>query len=305
MKILVTGGAGFIGSNLVDELIKKNYEVVVVDNLSSGKKNNLNPKAKFYKIDIRDKKISKIFDKHKFDLVNNHAAQISVTKSVRNPIEDAQINIIGLINLLENAKRTGVKKFINVSSGGVVYGEKGNMPFSEKDPFNPKSPYGVSKTAGEYYLNFYNEIHNINFTSLRYSNVYGPRQDPHGEAGVIAIFSRLMLNGKQPKIFGSGEQMRDYVFVEDVVDANIKSIKKGDNEAFNIATQKPTSVNELFSIMKELTGYNGEPKYASERPGEVFKNFLDISKAEKKLGWEPKYDLKSGLKKTINWFKNN
>jgi UDP-glucose 4-epimerase len=305
MKILVTGGAGFIGSNLVDELINQGHDVVIIDDLSSGKKANLNPKAKFYEINIRDKNIENVFKEHEPDIVNHHAAQISVVNSVSNPIKDAEINIIGLLNILKNCVKYKVKKIINISSGGVIYGDPDNLPCRESYPFDPLSPYGIGKMTGEFYLNFYFKVHNLKFTSLRYSNVYGPRQDPHGEAGVIAIFSRLMLNNKQPKIFGNGKQQRDYIFVKDVVRANIIAMKKGDNQALNIGTGVPTSVNKLFKILKKLTGYKGEAKYEDPRPGELFVNYLDFSKAEKVLGWKPEYNLKKALKETVEWFEKN
>ncbi len=303
MRILLTGGAGFIGSNLTDELISKGHEVIVVDDLSSGKQKNLNPKARFYQMDLRDPRLSEVFEKHKPDIVNNHAAQISVTNSVSDPIKDAEINIIGLLNVLKNAKEYGAKKVISVSSGGVVYGEP-PLPAREDMPFDPLSPYGISKTTGEFYLRFYSKVHGLRYTIFRYSNVFGPRQDPHGEAGVIAIFSRLMLKGNQPKIFGTGEAQRDYVYVKDVVNANILAMEMGDQEAFNIGTGTPTSVNELFRKLKAATGYKGEAKYEPERPGELMKNYLDASKAKAILGWQPKYSLEDGLKETVEYFRN-
>ncbi|MFH0876032.1 MAG: NAD-dependent epimerase/dehydratase family protein [archaeon] len=305
MKILVTGGAGFIGSNLSDELIKKGHEVIVIDNLSSGKKANVNSKAIFYELDITDPKLEEVFKKHSPDYVINHAAQISVTNSVANPLNDAKSNILGLINVIENCAKYKVKKIISVSSGGVVYGDPKDLPAKEDYPFDPLSPYGISKMTGEFYIRFYNKIHGLRYTIFRYSNVYGPRQDPHGEAGVIAIFSRLLIEGKQPRIFGSGEQQRDYVYVKDIVGANIMALTKGDGEAFNIATGVPTSVNTLFKNMKEITKYSGAAKYEPERPGELFRNFLDCSKAKKILSWQPKYTLKEGLSETIEWFRKN
>ncbi|MEM3374564.1 MAG: SDR family oxidoreductase [Candidatus Woesearchaeota archaeon] len=305
MKVIVTGGCGFIGSNLVDELIKLKHDVVVIDNLSTGKKENLNPKARFYLVDIREKeKVEDIFKKEKPEIVNHHAAQIDVRKSVSDPGYDASVNIIGLINLLKASVDNKVKKFINVSSGGVIYGDDAKLPIKENEKKNPISPYGISKLSGEYYVNFFNKIYGLNFTTLRYSNVYGPRQDPKGEAGVISIFSNLMLNNKQPTIFGDGKQTRDYVFVKDVVNANILAMEKGDNQAFNIGTMRETSVNELFSIMKDIIGFKGNPIYAEARAGELLRNCLDNSKAKKLLGWQPKYSLKEGLKQTIDWVKS-
>ncbi len=303
MKILVTGGAGFIASNLVDKLVEKGHDVSILDNLSTGKKENLNPKAKFYKADVRDKSIENIFKKGNFDIVSHHAAQIDVRKSVADPYFDAEINIMGLLNVLKNCARFKVKKIINVSSGGVIYKDNAKLPINEDETKGPISPYGIAKLTSEYYVKFYSSIYGLKFTSLRYANVYGPRQDPKGEAGVIAIFSNLMLQGKQPKIFGDGKQTRDYVYVKDVVDANILATEKGDDEAFNIGTGIETDVNKIFSVIKKATGYSGNPSYLPARPGELTKSCLNISKAKKILGWQPKYTIEQGLRETIDWVK--
>ncbi len=304
MKILVTGGAGFIGANLVNALIEHGHDVVIIDNLVTGKKNNLNPKAKFYNIDIRDKDIEKIFKEHNFDIVNHHAAQIDVRKSVENPVYDRDVNVIGLLNLLQNSIKYKIKKFINISSGGVIYGDDAELPIKETAKKNPLSPYGISKLSGENYMYIYNKLHNLKYTTLRYSNVYGKYQDPKGEAGVIAIFSNLMLDKKQPVMYGDGKQTRDYVYVKDVVNANLLAMEKGDYEAFNIGTGTETSVIELFNIMKKITDYQGEPKHEPARPGELLRNSLDITKAKKLLNWQPKYTLEEGLKETIAWVKS-
>ncbi|MEM4267909.1 MAG: NAD-dependent epimerase/dehydratase family protein [Candidatus Woesearchaeota archaeon] len=305
LNILVTGGAGFIGSHVVDKYIELGHRVVVVDNLSTGKIENINPNAEFYKMDITDKKISKLFEKHKFDVLNHHAAQIDVRKSVEDPAYDATINIIGLLNLLENCVKNKVRKVVYISSGGVVYGQPKKMPPNEDYSYDPESPYGVSKVAGEIYLRYYNKVHGLNFTALRYSNVYGPRQNPEGEAGVVAIFSLNMLKGKECKIFGDGEQTRDYVFVGDVAEANALCIDRGDNQSFNIGTGIQTSVNELFKMLSEETGNSIAPKYMPPRKGELLQNYLDCRKAAKILQWRPKNDLKSGLKKTVEWIKKS
>ncbi len=304
MKILVTGGAGFIGANLVNALIEHGHDVVIIDNLVTGKKNNLNPKAKFYNIDIRDKDIEKIFKEHNFDIVNHHAAQIDVRKSVENPVYDRDVNVIGLLNLLQNSIKYKIKKFINISSGGVIYGDDAELPIKETAKKNPLSPYGISKLSGENYMYIYNKLHNLKYTTLRYSNVYGKYQDPKGEAGVIAIFSNLMLDKKQPVMYGDGKQTRDYVYVKDVVNANLLAMEKGDYEAFNIGTGTETSVIELFNIMKKITDYQGEPKHEPARLGELLRNSLDITKAKKLLNWQPKYTLEEGLKETIAWVKS-
>jgi UDP-glucose 4-epimerase len=301
MKVLVTGGAGFIGSNLVDKLIEADYEVSVIDNLSSGKKENVNPKADFNEIDIRND-LTDIFEKGKFQAVFHLAAQIDVRKSVENPIYDAEVNILGGLNLLNNCVKTGVKRFVFASSGGVMYGECPiELPTEEKAP-NPLSPYGDSKLSLEHYLNFYKSIYRLKTAVLRFGNVYGPRQDPHGEAGVVAIFSGAMLNGNDIKIFGDGNQLRDYVFVGDVVRANLAALEKGSG-IYNIGTGESESVNELFAIMKEITGYDKDPVYKPARDGELQVSRLDPSKAERELGWKAEVSFKEGLAKTVEYFK--
>jgi len=303
MKILVTGGAGFIGSNVVDAYIEKGYEVVVVDDLSSGKRENLNKKARFYELDICDRALEGVFKKEGIDIVNHHAAQVDVRKSIADPAFDARINIEGSLNILENCRKYKIKKVIFASSGGVIYGECGNIPPNEDSPVSPLSPYGVSKYAVERYLASYERIYGLKYTALRYGNVYGPRQDPYGEAGVVAIFSGKMLGNEEVNIFGDGEQLRDYVYVEDVVRANILCLENGDNEIFNIGTGKSTSVNRLFSEMRELTHYTRKPVYKPARPGELIRSSLDVGKANHRLGWKAKVDLREGLEKTIDFFR--
>lgn len=304
MKILVTGGAGFIGSHIVDAYVKLGHKVVIVDNLYTGKKKNINPKVKFYKADIRNAKLmAQIFKKERFNVVSHHAAQMDVRKSVADPVFDAQVNILGLINILECARQNKVKKVIFASSGGTIYGECGKLAPKEGAPSRPDSPYGITKRASEYYLRCYEGLYGLKFTSLRYGNVYGPRQDPHGEAGVVAIFSNRILAGENVFIFGNGKQMRDYVSVNDVVDANVLALKKGDNQIINIGTNQATSVNKLFSEMAGISGYKKPPVYKPARAGELYKSFLDITKAKKVLGWKPKLALKTGLKDTIEYFK--
>ncbi|MFN3966887.1 MAG: NAD-dependent epimerase/dehydratase family protein [Endomicrobiia bacterium] len=305
LKILVTGGAGFIGSHIVDKYISEGHSVVVVDNLSTGKKENINPEAKFYTVDITDiKHLSQIFENEKPDVVNHHAAQIDVRKSVADPTFDANVNIIGSINLLENCKKYNVKKFIFASSGGTIYGECSYIPPDEDSQYFPMSPYGIAKLSVEYYIKYYSETFNIKTAILRYGNVYGPRQDPHGEAGVVAIFSERMLKNEPVFIFGDGKQMRDYVYVEDVVRANLLVLNHDENLTLNIGTSKPTSVLELFEMMKKICGYKQNPVFKPPRTGELFKSFLDIKKAKEKIGWEPLFNLEEGLKKTIEYFRN-
>lgn len=313
-SVLVTGGAGFIGSHIVDRYIKEGWKVTVVDNLSQGKKENLNPRAKFYKIDIRDKKLSEVFAREKFDIVNHHAAQINVRKSVENSLFDAEINILGTLNLLNNCMKWGVNKFIFISSGGAIYGECSQLPVNEYHLKNPFSPYGISKHTLEHYLYYYKENLGLNFVSLRYANIYGPRQDPLGEAGVISIFTQKMLNGEKPSIFGDGEQLRDYLYVEEAVEVNWlvsnlieeinqKKIKSPDDLAYNVGTGKGISVNSLYKSLSKLTNFRENPIYVPPRKGEIRKIYLDPQKVKKELNWESKINLEEGLIKTIEWFK--
>ncbi|HHW39742.1 MAG TPA: SDR family oxidoreductase [Syntrophomonadaceae bacterium] len=315
MRILVTGGAGFIGSNIVDALVDEGHEVVVVDNLSSGKRENLNPAVKFYEMDVCDPALEEVFREGKFDYVNHHAAQIDVRHSVADPVDDARTNILGLLNILENCRKYGVGGVIFASSGGVVYGEPSRLPATEKFPKGPQSPYGVSKLASEFYLAYYAQVMNLPCIALRYANVYGPRQDPHGEAGVVAIFGLKMLKGETPVIYGDGEQVRDYVYVGDVVRANLlalKHLQEGgiscgtggcaiNDFAYNIGTGEGTSVNRLFELLKEITGFAGEPEYGPERKGELRKIYLDAGKAKAELGWEPQVELREGLRRTVEY----
>ncbi|MCX5778169.1 MAG: NAD-dependent epimerase/dehydratase family protein [Elusimicrobia bacterium] len=304
MKILVTGGAGFIGSNIVDELVNRGHSVAIVDNLSSGKKKNINPRARFYKADITDAPaIDKIFKKERPEIIEHLAAQIDVRKSVADPGFDAKVNILGTLNILESGRKYGVKKVIFSSSGGTIYGDCGKKPPNESARGNPLSPYGIGKYAIEFYLNFYAELYGIKYTILRYANVYGPRQDPHGEAGVVAIFAQRMLGNDSILIFGNGSQTRDYVFVKDVVDANIRALTRGDNEIINIGTGKLTSVRDLARMMSRSTGYKKAPVLKPARPGELLRSFLDSRKAEKVLGWKPAVAIEKGLSVTLDYFK--
>jgi len=306
MRILITGGAGFIGSHIVDGCIQKRYEVVIVDNLSTGKKDNINPKAKFYNVDITNyEELEKVFKKEKPQVVNHHAAQIDVRKSVANPQYDANINIIGSLNLLELCVKYKVEKFIFASSGGTIYGEcKGKPAPKENSLYSPESPYGCAKLSVEYYMNYYNKVYGLKTVSLRYGNVYGPRQDPFGEAGVVAIFINRMLNNQEVIIYGDGRQMRDFIFISDVVEANMRCITKNLNFGiYNVGTQKATSVNELFKIISKILKYDKSPVYQPPRKGELFKSYLCIDKIKKELGWQPKISLQKGIEETIRYFK--
>jgi UDP-glucose 4-epimerase len=304
LKIIVTGGAGFIGSNIVDALVEKKHSVVVIDNLYSGKKENVNKQSTFYKVDICDqKKVLEIFKQEKPQVVIHNAAQIDVRKSITDPIFDVNVNIIGSINILSACVQTKVKKIIFASSGGTIYGECKVIAPKEDSMPNPLSPYGIAKNSVENYIKFYSEIYGLEYTILRYGNVFGPRQDPHGEAGVVAIFSEKMLKNEDIIVFGDGKQMRDYIYVFDVVDANLKSLTKGRNEVINIGRAKPISVNKLVEIMCKVSGYKKKAIRKPKRDGELFKSFLSINKAKKVLDWSPKINLDKGIKTTIEYFK--
>lgn len=304
MKVLVTGGAGFIGSHIVDLLIEHNHCVVVVDDLSSGKRENLNPAAKFYELDLCDEKIEEIIMEEKPEVVYHQAAQVSVARSVREPLFDAQVNILGAVRLLESCVKANVGKIVFSSSGGTVYGEVPGVPARETDSFSPMSPYGITKMCFEYYLNFYHHEHGLKYTVLRYGNVYGPRQDPHGEAGVVAIFSQLMLDGKTPKINGDGLYYRDYVYVEDVAAANMAAMNRGDCEAINVGTARPIDVVEIFEEIKKASGFIGDAEYGPARPGDLRRSVLDVSKAASVIEWTPKVSFEEGIKNTVGYFRD-
>ena len=305
MKILVTGGAGFIGSQVADSYIENGHEVVILDNLSTGKKENINPLAKFINIDITDKKIRQLFNEENFDVVNHHAAQIDVRRSVADPIYDASINIIGTINILEHCVKAGVKKFIFASTGGAVYGEQKYFPADENHPVNPVSPYGITKLSIEKYLHFYQIEYGLNYSILRYANVYGPRQNPFGEAGVVAIFTNKLLQAEQPVINGDGSQTRDYVFVGDAVKANLLILKDNTSRIYNIGTGIETNVIELFGLLNELTGSNSDKKYGPPAKGEQMRSVISSEKIYKELNWKPSTPLKEGLKRTMDYYKKN
>lgn len=305
-KILVTGGAGFIGSNLVDKLLEEGHSVVVVDNLSTGNINLLSPLALFYQQDIRDYKVMDIiFETHHFDNVFHLAAQISVPESVENPKKDAEINILGTLNILSLSVKYGIKKIIFSSSGGAIYGENAPIPTTEDYCPNPISPYAISKLACEHYIKFFSKEFSLDYTILRYSNVYGPKQTPKGEAGVVAIFTENMLNNQEVTIYGTGEQIRDFVHVYDVIQANILSLDRAKNEIINISTNEATSINELFKIMKEEINYKKTPIYQQKRPGDLEVSVLSNEKAKEILNWQPSFNLKKGVKNTIEWYRTS
>ncbi|MDR3666479.1 MAG: NAD-dependent epimerase/dehydratase family protein [Ignavibacteriaceae bacterium] len=303
MKILVTGGAGFIASQVADAFIAEGHKVFILDNLSTGFEVNINPKAVFIKADIGDKSLSSLFEKEKFDVVNHHAAQMDVRRSVADPAFDANTNILGTINLLQNCVKTGVKKFMFASTGGAVYGEQNYFPADEHHPTAPLSPYGISKLAVEKYLFFYHTQYNLNYTILRYANIYGPRQNPFGEAGVVAIFSTKLLRGIQPVINGNGLQTRDYVYVGDVVKAALTTINDPDSDIFNIGTGIETDVNQLFNIINNIAGKGLIEKHGPPAPGEQMRSVITSDKIFAKFNWRPTTKLEEGLKNTVNFFK--
>lgn len=302
-KVLVTGGAGFIGSHIVDILIDNGYSIVIVDNLATGNRDNISKKAKFYDADITKPELKKVFEKEKPDFVVHEAAQINVRKSVTEPVFDAESNILGTINLLECCRDFKVKKVVYSGSGGACYGEPEYMPCNEKHPVNPICHYGVSKHAAEHYFFLYKHLYGVDYTILRYSNVYGPRQDPKGEAGVISIFLGKIKSKDTPHIFGDGKQTRDYVYAGDVARANLLALeRKTKSKIFNIGTGKETSVNEIYSLIKSATKTKIEAVHTDPVPGEVRRVALDCSLAAKELGWKPEVDLAAGIKKTVEWF---
>jgi UDP-glucose 4-epimerase len=302
MRILVTGGAGFIGSHVVDAYVEAGHQVIIVDDLSTGRRENLNPAATFYEIDIRDPDLGEVFERERPEVISHHAAQIAVLVSVRDPHFDADVNIMGSLNLLECAKAYRTRKVIFISSGGAIYGEPVSLPCTEDHPVYPLSPYGASKYAFEKYLHVYASTYDIDYTVLRYANVYGPRQDPHGEAGVVAIFVGKMLRGEAPRIYGSGEQERDFVYVGDVARGNLLSLEKGSRREYNLGTGKGSSINEIADHLKALTHYAGDVPHDPAKAGEVFKIYIDASRAREELGWQAEVDLREGLGRTVAYF---
>ncbi len=302
MKILVTGGAGFIASHVVDKYIEAKHEVLVVDNLSTGKKEFVNDQAHFIEVDITNKdKIQQVIADFKPQIINHHAAHIQVGYSVENPQFDAQNNILGLLNIMQEAKKHNLQKIVMASTGGAMYGNK-QTPFTEEMKEEPLSPYGVSKRSGELYLNYYHELTGIDYIALRYANVYGPRQNPHGESGVVAIFCEMIDQGKQPIINGDGTHTRDYVYVDDVAQANLLALDTDFVGELNIGTGKEISTNQVFKIVTQAMALDIPKKHGPERPGEQVTSSLDASKARKILNWSPTVDFEKGVVRVANWY---
>ena len=305
MKILVTGGAGFIGSHVVDTFIANGHEVVVVDDLSTGRRSNLNPAATFYQIDIRSDDLGEVFEKEKPQVVDHHAAQMDVRRSVVDPLFDADVNVLGSIKLIELSREHGVERFIYISTGGAVYGEPEYLPCDEAHPINPICPYGASKHTVEHYLYMYHELYGLDYVVLRYPNVYGPRQDPHGEAGVVAIFTGLMLKGDQVVINGDGDQERDFVFVGDCARANLLALTtQNSNTIFNLGEGKPTTVNDVYRELKDITDYHLSAVHGPAKVGETRRIYLEAKKAAQELDWQPSVGLGEGLTATVEYFKD-
>jgi UDP-glucose 4-epimerase len=311
MRVLVTGGAGFIGSTLVDRLLAEGCDVDAIDDLSTGALANLtdaraqrNRKFSFHRLDVRSPQLGEIVAHRKPEVIFHLAAQLDVRVSVAKPLFDAEINVLGSLNVCESALAAGTRKVVFAGSGGTLYGVPESLPVRESHPQRPISPYGVSKKAAGDYLHYYREVRGLEYTELALANVYGPRQDPNGEAGVVAIFAGLMLAGRQPTVYGDGGQTRDYVFVDDVVDAFVRATEKGGGLLMNIGTGVETSVLELYEAMARLTGYEQPPNQAPERAGELLRSSLDPGRAAIHLGWKPWTALDDGLLRTIDWFRS-
>lgn len=304
MKIAITGGAGFIASHIADAYLALGHEVFVIDNLSTGKRENIPAQATFIEMDVNDSALRDLFIAEKFDIVNHHAAQMDVRVSVQDPSYDARINILGGLNVYESAFKSGVKKIIFASSGGTVYGDQEYFPADEHHPTKPISPYGIAKLSNEQYLYYYAHVHGLPYVAFRYANIYGPRQNPHGEAGVIAIFAQKMLRGEQPIINGEGLQTRDYVYVGDVVQANVLALQPSMIGAYNIGTSLETDVSTLFRHLRELTGSECEEQHAPAKQGEQLRSVLSYERIHTSFGWTPKMNLVEGLSKTVDSFRS-
>lgn len=308
MKALVTGGAGFVGSHVVDRLVDEGWEVLVVDDLSNGHLDNLaearaRGQIQFHQIDIRTPDFVTAVERYRPEVIHHLAAQASVSVSVRDPIEDATVNVVGTVNVLEAARRVGAARVVVASSGGAIYGEDAKLPVKETYTKHPDSPYGVSKKVIEDYCHYFRKHEDVDYVLLALSNVYGPRQDPYGEAGVVSIFTNLMLAGRRPVIFGDGTITRDYVYVADVADAFIRAAGKGGGKLLNIGTGVETSVLELFNLLARIAGFEQHPVFGEPRTGDVPRSVVDASAAKKHLGWQPWTSLEDGLRQTVEYFR--
>ncbi|WP_031514065.1 NAD-dependent epimerase/dehydratase family protein [Desulfofalx alkaliphila] len=295
MRVLVTGGAGFIGSHIVDLLIEQGHSVLIVDNLETGSEANLNAKARFIKLDICHRKLAAVVDKFRPEAVVHQAAQVSVQRSLEDPVHDVRVNIEGMVNLLEACRLAGVRKVVHASSA-AVYGEPQYLPVDVRHPLKPMCGYGVSKRCGELYLEAYCMLCGLQYTVLRYANVYGPRQPVTGEGGVVALFLNQMRRGLTPLIFGDGLQTRDFIHVRDVAAANVAALTRGNRQILNVGTGKATSINQLFALLKKITGYRGRPQYAPPRKGDIRHSYLSSWETQVALGWEPVWSIEQGLK---------
>ncbi|MBD3378760.1 NAD-dependent epimerase/dehydratase family protein [candidate division KSB1 bacterium] len=303
MKILVTGGAGFIGSHIVDAYIEAGHQVSIIDNFATGRRENVNSQATLYEMNIKDPKVKTVFADEQFDIVNMQAAQMDVRLSVRDPLFDAENNILGMINLLQNCVENNVKKVIFASSGGAIYGEQEQYPAPETHPLQPYSPYGITKLTGEKYLFFYKLSYGLDYVAFRYANVYGPRQNPHGEAGVVAIFAQAMLNDQEVYINGDGLQTRDFVYVDDVVNANLLALESQHTDIYNVGTGKETTILTIYEILNELTGYGKSAKHRSPQSGEQRRSVIAYDKIAQQMDWAPHTELKTGLAETLKTMK--
>ena len=303
MKVLVTGGAGFIGSHLVDRLVQEGHDVVVVDNLSTGNRRSLNRTARFCKLDIQSWRLERVFRNERPNIIMHLAAQMDVRKSVEDPVFDAQVNVLGMLNVLQQAVRHGVRKVVFSSSGGAIYGEQEVYPATESHITQPLSPYGISKLCGEQYLSYYQRVSGLQMVNLRYANVYGPRQDPDGETGVIAIFIQKLLNNEQAIIHGNGRQTRDFVYVEDVVEANLAVMGPETQGTYNVGTGKETSINDLLRILITHTNSTCKEVHGPAKKGEQARSVIDSSKIRQELSCEARTELSDGLKRTVDYFR--
>ena len=305
MRILVTGGAGFIASHVADRYLALGHEVAVLDNLSTGFMSNVPPQARFYHADLRDADaLARVFQDFRPEVVNHHAAQIDVRISVEDPAGDALTNVVGSCRLLALCRKHQVRRFIYISSGGAIYGEPQYLPVDERHPVSPEAPYGVTKHTVEHYLEIERRLFGLPSVVLRYPNIYGPRQNPKGEAGVNAIFIGMMLEGRIPMIYGDGESERDYLYVMDAVEANHLALSRGEGQAFNLGWGEGISVNRLYQILRELMGFPHPAQHAPARPGEVSRIFLNADKARTGLGWEPRTEFRKGLQQTIDFWRS-